>query len=182
MAKLQDIYNRYNDPKWLNSVRAFREKAVRASNKNRSLTGSYYWVPRPEANRYDLLSFSDQEFGDTSHSIMWNRCVLPHISQVWNIEIPILRRKLRDCYTALPRGRVILDDSVYKIVHGGNHESRGWENKIKKNFNLKECEFVTDQHEVILQPDLDAIQKIFGRKLQLIGINPEESIQYNEVP
>jgi len=185
MAKLESISDKYQDPKWFNSVRMFRNKAVRESNRNRPLTGSFYWVPRPESrNRFELLSFSDQEFGDTSHHIVWNRFVLPYISQVWEIELPVLRRRIRDCYTSLPRGRVIRGNGGYQVIHGGNYETRGWENKIKRCFNIRNatCNFTSDQHEVILLPDLQQFEAVTNRQFGLIGINPTEAIRYNEAP
>lgn len=184
MPKLSSIYDDYQDPRWLNSVRTFRNKAVRESNRRRQLTGTYYWIPRPERkNRYELITFSDQEFGDTSPHIMWSRYVLPMISQIWEVELPQLRRRLGDCYTALPRGRVIKDDTGFKIIHGGNYEGRGWENKIRRQFNIGKspCSLTQDRYEVILSDDLKRLERLLNRELGLVGVTPEETITYESI-
>lgn len=184
MPKLSSIYEKYEDPKWLNSVRTFRNKAVRESNRQRQLTGIYYWVPRPERkNRYELITFSDQEFGDTSSHVMWSRYVLPMISQMWEVDLQQLRRRLGDCYTALPRGRVIKGEAGFKIIHGGNYCGRGWENKVKRQFNIgrSPCQLIQDQYEVILSDDLLKLQKLLNRELGLDCVSPQESITYESI-
>lgn len=184
MAKLHSIYEKYEDPKWLNSVRAFRNRAIRESNRRRPLTGAYYWIPRPERrNTYELVTFSDQEFGDTSHYRLWRRFILPMISQIWEIDVLTLRRNLGDCYTALPRGRVIKDEKGYKIIHGNNYTNRGWQNKILREFNIHgQSQFVSDPYEVILLDDLNRLQRLTNRQFGLVGVDPTEAITYGDTP
>jgi len=184
MPKLSSIYDKYHDPNQLNSVRTFRNKAVRESNRSRQLTGTYYWIPRPERkNRYELVTFTDQEFGDTSPHIMWSRYILPMISQMWEVELPQLRRRLGNCYTALPRGRVIKGEAGFQIVHGGNYGGRGWENKIKRQFNIgrSPCNLIQDQYEVILSDDLRKLERLLNRELGLDAVTPQESITYESI-
>lgn len=174
MAKLKDIHTQHD------AAHAFRSRAIRESNRRRQLTGSYYWIPRPERQgQFELMPFSDQEFGDTSHHTVWNRFVVPYLAQVWGLELQSVRRRMRDCFTALPRGRVIKGENGYSIIHGGNYAGRGWENKIKRQFNIHRspCELIADQYETILQPDLQRLEKTLLRPTGLVGINPSDVIQ-----
>jgi hypothetical protein len=149
MSDMNKIAEKYDDDvRNINSVRSYRNKLSTNSINKRPFIGSYYWLPTMD-NRWILDNYFYQNYGDTRHERVWNMFVIPYLSELWDFDIKSMRRKLKDCFTGLPRGMVSKnEEGKFVIYHGGDFIKRGWENKILKTFNIKKkaYEFVIVDH------------------------------------
>lgn len=68
--------------------------------------GAYYWVPRPlpEGVTWELVACQDLGVWDgVSHREFWPY-VLKHLAAAWGKDAGLLKLRLHDNHTGLPRG------------------------------------------------------------------------------
>jgi hypothetical protein len=177
MAKLRDIYEKYsNSIELLNSARKHRRRIITDGARTRSFTGVFYWLPTID-NRWIIDYYTYQEHGDVDFDRIWNRYVIPHLSQLWDVDIKVLRRKIAGKYAGLPRGIVTKnEDGQFVIYHGGDFSKRGWENKIIRSFNLRKRnhEFRQDALYGTVNGDHERVSRVLNTyQNQLIQGQPD---------
>jgi hypothetical protein len=132
-------------------------------------TGVYFWIPLP-GGKWDVVSFFDTVYGGVLHTQAWKREVLPYLSQVWKLNSQQVKT-IRDAYTGLPRGRVSKMMPGYANYNGGDAPVSDKQANaiIKREFGLPSIRSIPDDHERMLQDDVNATQSVFGN-LGLTGI------------
>lgn len=136
-------------------------------------SGAYWWIPLPDGN-WTIEVFYDSEYnGDTPHDDLWRRYVVERLAILWNKSPEVLRRRIGDNYTGLPRGRVSKVSGGWTIVHGNDAPalSKGIRGVINA-FNLRMVDrsnlmIMDDDHERMMPGDPEAVQKALGADLGL---------------
>ncbi len=149
-----------------------RADATNQPNQQIPLTGAYYWVPRPSGAEidWDLLTCHDLGIWDgVSHREAWPY-VLEHLAVLWGRDARGLKRRLKDHYTGLPRGRVTHPKAGFFIFHGKDAPSvPDWLDQVQSWFHLTDMNSraIFDEHERMLRDDLRAMEKALGISLGL---------------
>ena len=115
-------------------------------------TGGYYWLPtpRPDGVTWAVVTCRDLGCGaDAGHDADLWPCLMAPLAEVWGREAQILRRRLRLCYTGLPRGRVTRPGGTFLILHGNDSPSARWAEMVITAFHLAgyEPKLLFDEHE-----------------------------------
>jgi hypothetical protein len=135
-------------------------------NQLQSITGGYYWFPVPDAPSLTWTVLTCHELGcdaDVGHPRRWP-LVLDRLAQAWQRDARLLKKRLRDHYTGLPRGRVTRPHKVYFVLHGGDSTIGTWEAAVIRSFNLQghRVKPIFDEHERQLPYDVRAVAKLFA--------------------
>jgi hypothetical protein len=136
------------------------------------LTGAYYWVPSPatEGLGWELITCHHLRVWDgVSHREAWPY-VLEPLAAAWGKDSKVLKRRLRDHYTGVPRGRVTHPRRGFLIVHGNDSPVPDWLDRIRSSFQLADVKPTPlfDEHERMLGEDLRAVQDALGVSLGLV--------------
>jgi len=136
-----------------------------------SLTGAYYWLPNPRPNGipWDLVTCHDLGVWDgVSHRQFWPT-VLDFLATLWGKDPKVLKSRLRDHHTGLPRGRITHPQSGYLIIHGDDAPVPDWLKQIKERFRLSGASVSPEftEHERMLGDDPRAVQAALGTLLNL---------------
>lgn len=142
-------------------------------------TGSYFWLPTPDG-KWVLDTYFDSELPNTMHSDMWWKYAIDRLGHYWKKDTDVLRKKIGKEYTAVPRGRIVYYNGVYKLFHGNDIPTgAGGTKKILGAFNLYslwregKVQIMEDEHETMLPGDPEKLQRILGRDLGLRGKEPQ---------
>jgi hypothetical protein len=137
------------------------------------LTDAYVWVPRPEDSGvvWDLVTCHDLNVWDgVSHRKLWPQ-VLEHLAVVRGMDTKLLKYRLRDRHTGLPRGRIIHPESGYVVIHGDDAPAtlEDWLELVKVRFRLTVVEVTPElsEHQKMLADDPKAVQTVLGIPLDL---------------
>jgi len=130
-------------------------------------TGIYYWVPLP-GGKWDMLTFFDSHYGNANHDQVWEREVVPYLTHVWKLN-PSQAGMIADAYAGVPRGRITRMQQGYAHHHGGDAPTGQSETVVKRAFGLPFVQSMPDDHERMLQDDVNAVQSVLGN-LGLTGI------------
>ncbi len=140
----------------------------RASNRPKvqsvPLAGGYYWCPLPTSagHTWELVTCHDLKVWDAiSHRELWPY-VLEYLAAAWGKDAEVLKRRLGDNYTGLPRGRITHPTSGYLIAHGEDAPVRDWLSIVKQRFRLNRVKPLSDDHERMLREDLKAVEDALG--------------------
>jgi hypothetical protein len=142
-----------------------------------SLTGAYYWFPRPTSAGYswELVTCHDLDVWDAvSHREFWP-AVLEHLATTWGKDPKVLYRRLFDHHTGLPRGRITHPKTGYVVIHGDDAPVGEWLQVVKVRFRLTKVTPCYSEHERMIGGDPAAVQQALGVNLGLT--RPEASLQ-----
>ena len=138
-----------------------------------ALTGAYYWVPEPRPNGHSWNLVTCQDLGvwdGVSHREFWPS-VLKHLAVAWGKDAKLLKRRLHNHHTGLPRGRVTHRKSGYVVIHGDDAPSAvaNWLEVVKVRFRLIGVKVTPEftEHEKMLGDDPKAVQAALGISLDL---------------
>ena len=70
-----------------------------------------------------------------SHREAW-LYVLEHLATVWGKDVEVLKTRLREHHTGLPRGRITRPKTGYLVIHGGDAPIENWLKLVKVHFRL----------------------------------------------
>lgn len=141
----------------------------RGSHQESPLTGAYFWAPRPlpVGFAWDLVTCHDLEVWDAvSHREFWPY-VLEHLAAVWGKDARLLKLRLHDNHTGLPRGRITHPKSGYVIIHGDDAPVANWLKLVKVKFRLTKVKVTPEftEHERMIGDDPRAVEKALGVSL-----------------
>ncbi len=136
-----------------------------------SLSGAYFWVPRPVSDGlvWDLVTCHDLGVSDgISHREFWPY-ILEHLAAVWGKDATALKQRLLDKHTGLPRGRVTHPKSGYLIIHGDDAPVADWLPLVKARFRLTNVKVTPEftEHEGMIGDDPESLQEALGIPLGL---------------
>jgi hypothetical protein len=143
-----------------------KTSVIPQDDRTKPMTGGYYWFPIPAAASLCWNVLTCNELGcdaDAGHPRLWPLAI-DRLAQAWRKDRRLLRRRLRNHYTALPRGRVTRPDDAYLILHGDDSPIRDWKEAVIESFNLQGQRLrpLFDEHEQQLPYDVTAIAGILG--------------------
>lgn len=130
-------------------------------------TGGYYWFPVPDAGGviWSVITARDLGCGpDAGHDAeLWPK-LIDRLATIWGKDSRALRRRLRQSYTGLPRGRVTRPSNEFLILHGNDSPPRGWLELVVERFGLEGRRFrvLFDEHETMIPSHSRVIEEIFG--------------------
>lgn len=155
-----DVADTY-PPTMRESARRFRHHKVLKEGAEPQ-TGVYYWVPLP-GGKWDMMNFFDSVYGEVLHDQLWGREVVPYLTQLWKLNA-LQTTAIRDAYAGLPRGRISKVQQGYAHYHGGDApiNAAQLDSVVKREFGLPFVNSVADDHERMLQDDVNAIQSALG--------------------
>lgn len=137
------------------------------------LVGAYYWFPRPVLGgvTWELIACHDLGVCDgVSHREFWPS-VLQHLAVAWGKDAKLLKRRLLNHHTGLPRGRIVHPKSGYVVIHGDDAPAivSNWLETVKAQFRLAGVEVTPEfgEHEKMLADDPKAVQAALGISLDL---------------
>ena len=148
-----------------------------AQEKNRPLTGAYYWVPLPDRSgqriRWMLQAFFDDWRPTSDHVYVWR-----HVQDSLNIR---WRRSFQKVdYCSLPRGRVcrlVAQDSSRQngppIIYHGNDAplGSGHLDEVRSVFYLPAVTpAILDEHEQMIAGQPEELCRVLGIDLGLKGV------------
>jgi hypothetical protein len=141
------------------------------ADRSGPLTGAYYWVPRPppEGITWELVACQDLGVWDgVSHREFWPY-VLKHLAVAWGKDAKLLKRRLHDHHTGLPRGRIVHPKAGYVVIHGDDAPVPNWLELVKTQFGLAGVKVTQEftEHEKMLADDPKAVQAALGIFLDL---------------
>jgi len=97
--------------------------------------------------------------------------VLEHLAVAWGKDARLLKRRLRDHHTGLPRGRIVHPKSGYVVIHGDDAPEAvpDWLETVKARFRLAGVMVTPEftEHEKMLADDPRALQEALGISLDL---------------
>jgi hypothetical protein len=131
---------------------------------NLSLTGAYYWCPRPTpvGVTWELVTCHDLDVWDAvSHREFWP-AVLEYLARLWGKDPKLFYRRLFDHHTGLPRGRITHPKSGYIVIHGDDAPVIDWLVLVKQKFRLAEVTPLYTEHEKMLGDDPQAVEDVLG--------------------
>lgn len=142
---------------------------ARRPDRQHPLTGAYFWVPRPAPDglAWNLTTCHDLGAWDgVSHREFWPY-VLEHLAAVWDKDPVVLKHRLRDHHTGLPRGRITHTKSGYVIIHGDDAPVANWLKFVKVRFRLTQGNVTPEftEHERMIGDDPRAVEKALGVSL-----------------
>jgi len=116
------------------------------------LTGGYYWFPAPSPDGITWSVVTCHDLGsdpDAGHDAdLWPRLMV-RLASAWGKDAQVLKRRLAQSYTGLPRGRVTHPDKTYLVFHGKDSPIPMWEELVIESFRLsgRKVKFIFDEHE-----------------------------------
>jgi hypothetical protein len=123
------------------------------------------------------VSFYEADYpNDNDHTTVWPE-VLEYLGHKWGKDSNVLKRRLGDNYTALPRGRVtrtkVRGVITYNLMMG--NDSPIPVDGIKRAFNLQEANVrvIYDVHENMAFGDPEELQRVLGQDLGLKGVDSD---------
>jgi hypothetical protein len=153
--------------------RCFLDKILGDVDASTPRTGAYYWLPRPDRNgarpAWELITEHGFNVAEgISHRDFWP-FVVERLAAVWGKNARALRRRLRDHYAGLPRGRVTHPGSRYLIIHGDDEPVAHGLKLVRQRFQLNQVEAtgLFDEHEQMIRDDHRAVQEALGIALGL---------------
>lgn len=97
--------------------------------------------------------------------------MLEHLAVAWGKDARLLKRRLRDHHTGLPRGRIVHPKSGYVVIHGEDAPATipDWLETVKARFRLAGVVVTPEftEHEKMLADDPKAVQAVLGISLDL---------------
>lgn len=155
----------------MNLSRSDLNEPTRSGPHRDSLTGAFYWVPfpRPDGFVWELRTCHDLGAWDgVSHREWWPH-VLEHLASAWGKDPVVLKRRLRDHHTGLPRGRITHPRPGYVIIHGDDAPVANWLKLVRLKFRLTQVEVNPEytEHERMIGDDPRAVEKSLGVSLGL---------------
>lgn len=145
----------------------FKQRIPKSFYNNNPVEGLFYCVRFPEQWSVEICRY-DVTPNQSGHLQFWNECVVPRLAEQWgnhNQELEhIISLRLRDKYTAFPRGRIAkqLHRSEYRVYHGGNVPPQVDKKVVDTLFGLRNPMWVLDDHEGCLEFDKNAIRSFLG--------------------
>jgi hypothetical protein len=97
------------------------------------------------------------------HLDLWT-LVIDRLAQAWRKDGRLLKKRLWNHYTGLPRGRVTRPGNVYLILHGNDSPIGAWKQAVIRGFDLEgqRVRPLFDEHEQQLPDDVMMVAKIVG--------------------
>jgi hypothetical protein len=118
---------------------------------------------------WELVTCHDLVVWDgVSHRELWPY-VLTQLAVVWGKDAKLLKRRLHDHHTGLPRGRVAHPKSGYVVIHGDDAPVSNWLELVKARFGLIGIKVTPEftEHEKMLADDPEVVQAVLGISLNL---------------
>jgi hypothetical protein len=152
------------------SVRSQGTPNQNASSQSRGtkpFTGGFYWFPTQTRDGITWSVVNCRDLGcksDDGHDAeLWPRLIV-RLAVTWGKDPQILKRRLHQYYTGLPRGRVTRPDRTFLILHGNDLDIAGYEELIIESFRLsgRKYKFVFDEHETQIPGHSERFSSIFG--------------------
>jgi hypothetical protein len=125
--------------------------------RRRGLTGAYYWFPVPGEGSVTWQVLTCHDLGrdaEVGHIDLWP-AVIDRLAEAWREHAGRLRRRLRDAYSGLPRGRVTRPGGRSLVLHGQDAPVSDWVSRVILRFDLdrRSVRVVFDEHERMLPAD-----------------------------
>lgn len=180
MTNLDQILHQVADPAQRDDVRRQLREATRQAPGRTSLTGAYYWVPRPDCR--DTIEWRVHEFYDTwgystGHVDIWKH-VQDSLRWYWGKSVQAVD------YASLPRGRVCRSrlrsaagtKTVFAIYHGNDSPiGRQGLRAVREAFNLgRDAPAFFDEHEQMIIGQPDHLSRTIDFDLRLKKIETRE--------
>jgi hypothetical protein len=135
-------------------------------DRSKPMASGYYWFPVLALPAPTWTVLTCHELGcdaDVGHARL-SPLVLVRLAQAWPRDAGLLRKRLNDHYTGVPRGRVARCGKVYWVSHGGDSPIGAWEEAVIRSFNLqgRAVRPAFDEHELQLPYDVRAVARLLG--------------------
>ncbi len=139
---------------------------VQEKTGHRGSTGGYYWLPVPGQHATHWAVLTCHTLGHdahTGHVDLWPSAI-DRLSECWHKDPRALRKRLRDRYTSLPRGRVTRHRNRTLILHGDDAPVDDWAAMVIPAFDLdhRSVRVLFDQHERMLPDDRVSLEEILA--------------------
>lgn len=171
---LKDV-PRTHDPETVSPIP--RGPASEPRQVKRPFTGGYYWLPIPDPDAGGIIwsVVTCRDLGcspDAGHDAdLWPR-LIDRLATRWGKDAQDFRRRLRQSYTGLPRGRVTRPERVFLVLHGDDSPDAGWLEMVIGAFSLggRRVKPLFDEHETRILGHPQAVENALGLRLYGSGI------------
>lgn len=138
------------------------------------LTGGYYWFPFPDIDSVTWQVLPCHELGcdaDVGHVDLW-ALVIDRLATAWQRDGRVLKKRLKNNYTGLPRGRVTQVRNRLMIFHGEDSPVADWKPMVvsKSDLDQLSVKVTFDEHERMIPEDLRRVNEVLGLKVGNEGI------------
>jgi hypothetical protein len=133
-------------------------------------TGFYWWIPHPGPNgelSWQVKAFYDKIPNEGDYHANYWKYILDELAQIWGVPRSRLK-SLRYNYTALPRGRIILQrgkqsNPTYNIFQGEDNPPGTTLSQIRQAFGLtSKAKAIYDEHETVGAADMQSLETALG--------------------
>jgi len=147
-----------------------RPGPARPPSKAGPFTGGFYWLPTPTSGPTASATWSvvtSRDLGcepDAGHDADLWPLLLDLLADAWGRDRKSFHRRLRQCYTGLPRGRVTRPGRTFLVLHGDDAPISGWEDLVVEKCQLGSSRFtmIFDEHETPIPGHPEALAATMG--------------------